>query len=352
MIYRRLGRTNLKVSVIGVGGGAFRGSDKFVDQAKEVIKTAVERGVNFIETAEDYDETKIAPAIKNLKENVILASKSFSSNKKNIETSLKNSLKKLKTDYIDIYMLHTITTKESLEFIIKNDVLNFLKKMKSEGKIGFIGISGHSVPALIKAIETNEFDVVEVPYCIGGFDSEKVFEIAKEYDVGVIAIRCFGGGILINPNKQPKEVNFMNVKNSLGYVLSNKNVSTSLIGMSQPEHVKENIEVINENLINLSKSRREKIEDRVKNFLGQDFCRGCLACMPCDAYGWKFPIDQLMRMEVFYSKYGMKGVIKDFKNLDININDCSKCEKCEKKCSYNVPIVKNIFKLNKISVSF
>jgi predicted aldo/keto reductase-like oxidoreductase len=345
MLYRKLGRTDLKVSVIGVGGGAFRGTDKSINRVREVIKVAVEEGINFIETAEDYDETKIGPIIKDLKEEVILASKSFSSNEKDMEVSLKNSFERLETDYIDIYMIHTITDKESLEYRIKNGVLDVLKKAKTEGKIGFIGLTGHRIPTLIDAIKTNEFDVVEIPYCIGSFAPEKVFKMAKEYDVGIITMRPLGGGILINLNKEFEKANSMNIANALAYVLSNKDVSTTLVGMSKIEHVKEVIEAVNN--ISITKNKRKKMEEEVKKFLSPNFCRGCLACMPCEEYGWRFNIDNFLRMEIFYLKYGMKNVVKEYRKLDMKADVCTKCGKCELKCPYNVPIIKKLESLHK-----
>jgi predicted aldo/keto reductase-like oxidoreductase len=343
--YRKLGRTKLKVSLLGIGGGAFFGKNKTAEQAKEVIKFGFENGINFIETAEDYDEKKIAPALEDIREKVIVASKSFSSNKKDMKKSIKNSLEKLHTDRLEIYMMHTVDSIESFNFRIKNGVLDALKEAKSEGIINWIGITSHRIPTLIEAIKTNEFDVVEAPYCIGATETEKLFEYTKEYDVGVIAMRPLGGGILIDRNN-PKVAEFMNVKNALAYVLSNKNVSSALVGMSSVDHVKENVEAIE--FVNISESKRKKIEERVKNFLGPNFCRGCLACMPCDLHGWKFPIDQLLRMEIFYSKYNLKDVREEYKRMEVKIDACNKCGKCQLNCPYKVPIIKKLEKLNKI----
>lgn len=345
MKYKKLGRTNLKVSVIGIGGGAFKGKEKTVEQIKNVIRFGIKNGINLIETAEDYGEEKIAPALKGIREKIILISKSFSPTKKDMQKSLKNSLKKLKTDKIEIYMLHTVNSVEGLNFMIKQGALDALKEAKKKGIIDYIGISGHRIPVLIEAIKTNEFDVVEVPYCIGAYETEKLFEIAKEYEVGIIAIRVFGGGILLNLNKNFKKAKFMNPENALAYVLSNKNVSSALIGVSSVEHLEEDLNTLKK--INLPSVNRKKIEKMVENFLGKNFCRGCLACMPCEKYGWGFPIDQLMRMWVFYFKYRLRGVINEYKDFSFKITHCMKCRKCEENCPYKVPIIRRIGELDK-----
>ncbi|MFH8086739.1 MAG: aldo/keto reductase [Candidatus Aenigmatarchaeota archaeon] len=342
MKYRKLGRTNLKVSVLGIGGGAFFEKNKGTEQIKEVVRTGFECGINLIETAEDYGEEKIAPAIKGIRDEIILASKSFSSNKKDMERSIRNSLKKMHTTYIEIYMMHTVDSIESLKFRFDHGALDALKEAKQKGIVDWIGITGHRIPVLIEAVKTNEFDVVEVPYCIGAHETEKLFDYTKKYKVGVIAIRPLGGGILIDRNKK---VQFMNVRNALRYVISNPNISSALVGVSSAQHMRENIEAIKSD--HISPSERRKIEKKVEEFLGKNFCRGCLACMPCKLHGWKFPIDQFLRMEVFYFKYGIKGVESEYKE-GLSVSTCKKCGECERNCPYGVNIIKKLERLAKI----
>ncbi|MDI6826353.1 MAG: aldo/keto reductase [Candidatus Aenigmarchaeota archaeon] len=347
MEYRRLGRTNLKVSVIGVGGGAFMGPNKTPDLVKKVISFAVKKGVNFIETGEDYDESKVGLALKEVRKKIILASKSTAYEKKRMEVSLENSFKKLGTDHIDIYMLQTVTTVDGLKLRIENGVLDVLKKAKEEGSIDFIGLTGHRIPTLIEAIKLDEFDVVEAPYCIGQYETEMLFEFTEKYDVGVIAITPFAGGILVDRDKKTKAAGFMNSKNALGYVLSNTAVSMALVGMSSVEHAKENIEAI-ESGKDFSEADREKILKNTEDFLGLNFCRSCKACMPCDVHGWKFNIDNFLRFEAFYSKYGYKQFAKEYFNLDQKADACTGCGKCEPRCPYGIPIREMLKKTHKL----
>ena len=340
MKYRKLRGTDLKVSVIGIGGGAFKDKSKSSTLIKEIVRFGYENGINLVETAEDYGEKKITPAIKDIRDEIVLISKSFSSNKKEMKKSIRNSLKKLETNYIDIYMLHTVNSIDGLKFLMNQGSLDALKDAKKNGLIGYIGISGHRVPVLIEAIKTNEFDVVEVPYCIGAHKTEKLFKVAKEYGVGIIAIRVFGGGILIPRIKNCKQAAFMNPQNALSYVLSNPDISTALIGVSSIEHLEENLKALEK--INLSLQERRRIEKKVKKFLGENFCRGCLACMPCKKFGWKFPIDTFLRLEIYYKNFRMpisKDEILRYKNM---IEECNACGECEKNCPYDVPIIRKI----------
>lgn len=350
MEYRKLGRTKLKVSVLGVGGGAFFGEDKKPETIKEILDFSFKNGINFIETAEDYGEEKLAGALKNLENNglmnkSIIASKSFSSDKKAMENSIKNTLRKLDVDKIEIYMMHTVDTVDSLNFRIKNGVLDALNEAKSNGLIDWIGISGHRIPALAEAIKTNEFDVVEAPYCIGATETEKLFDCAKEHEVGVVAIRALGGGALVDRNV-PRSVEFMNTTNALAYVISNKKVSSVLVGMSSVEHMKENLNAIR--LADITDSERKRIEEKVKALLGEDFCRGCLACMPCDVHGWKFGIDEFLRMRTFFLKYRMINIKSDYGKMPLKADSCVECGKCELRCPYDVPIVNRLKDTHKL----
>jgi len=342
MKYRKLGRTKLETSIIGMGGGAFAGKEKTSELAYNVIKTSVEKGINLLETAEDYGEEKLSSAVKEMRNTIILVSKSFSSTKDEMEKSIEKSLKKLHTDSIDIYMMHTVDSIDSLNFRIRNGALEALKEARKDGKINWIGITTHNISTAIEAIKTNEFDVIEVPYCIGAYETEKVFEYTKKYNIGVIAMRPLGGGILVDRSKNNK---IMNMKNALEYVLSNKNISCALVGMSSVEHVKENTMIVDS--LQFSKIKRNKIEKEVERLLGKNFCRGCLACMPLEKYGWSFPIDQFMRMETYYSIYKDKNVIYEIGKFRELLQDFIRDKKIHKKinCPYKVPVVEKIKKL-------
>ncbi len=352
MEYRKLGRTGLNVSVIGLGGGAFYNPKINSESVSKIIPFCVSNGINFIDTAENYDETKLTNGLKENRDKIILNSKSTSSDKETMEESIKNSLKKLNINFIDIYQMQTLMEKEDLKNRIKNGALDAIKEAKQEGKIKFTGFSSHRVPTIIEAIKTNEFDVVEMPYGIGHYESEKAIEVARKYNVGVIAINVLGGGMLIDRNKLSNNGSFMTTKNAMQYVLSNENISTALIGMSSIEHVKENLDAIN-NIKILSDEERDGIQKKTYNFLGNEFCRSCKACMPCDNHGWKFSIDNFLRFQTFYSKYNYKIFINEYQKLPIKADQCKQCGKCEVRCPYGVKIIEELRKTHeKLNLEF
>ena len=352
MKYRRLGRTNLKVSVIGLGGGALnpnKDPNLTLDEAKEVISYAVKNGVNFIDTGKEYGEKFISKAMGKEKDKLCISTKSEAKTKKEMLDDIKDSLKKLEVEKIDIYQMHMVESIEDLDKRIKQGVLDALKKAKSEGLIRFIGIFSHKIEVLIKAVKTGYFDVVLVLYNVGHRKAEELFDYTREHDVGVIVAAPFGGGVLIDPKfnetANPK-AKYMTSENALKFILSNKNVSTVIPGSRTLKEAKENIAAGNKDL-NLSIEERGKIYERIKKFLGEDFCRGCRYCEPCDIYK-PLAISEILKSEILYKKYGYKIRPKiEYSELKVKGNKCVKCGKCLPKCPYNLPISERILKTHK-----
>lgn len=352
MIYRRLGRTNLKISVISLGGGPYRANDLPIQNVKETIQFAIKKGINFIETAEDYDETKIGCSLEGLKrKNIYIATKSTTYDKNTMKQCILQSLKKLNTDYINIYQLHSVNSEGELDFRVKHGALAAIKEAQKEDLVNFIGISGHHIPTMIKAIKTGEFDMIQIPYNMGHTEAEKLLDVAEKYDVGILAKKVLGGGFLVDPKipgeKPKKGAESMTIKNAISFVLSNKRISSALIGMKTIEQVKECIKVGEKNII-LSEEEKKEITKRVNSFLGDDYCRSCKYCAPCAVHGWKMDIDGILRFEGFYSKYGYNSFKKAYQQLELKGDACTGCRKCEPKCPYGIKISERLKKAHEV----
>lgn len=352
MNYRRLGRTNFRISMISLGGGPYRADDLQIKDIRNTVQFAVKKGINFIETAQDYNETKIGYSLEGLKrKNAYITTKSTTYDKNIMVQHILQSLKKLNTDYIDIYQLHSVNNEGELDFRIEHGALAAIKEARKEGMVNFIGISGHHIPTMIKAIKTDEFDMVQIPYNMGHTEAEKLLDVAEKYDVGILAKKVLGGGFLVDPKipgeKPKKGAENMTVDNAISFVLSNKRISSALIGMRTIEQVKGCIKVGEKNRT-LSEEEKEKITQVVNDFLGNDYCRTCKYCSPCEVHGWKFDIDGILRFEGFYSKYGYKSFKKAYQQLELKGNACTGCRKCEPKCPYDIKIAERLKKAHKI----
>jgi aryl-alcohol dehydrogenase-like predicted oxidoreductase len=251
MIKRRLGRTNLMVSVIGYGGGGI------VDwRQAQIIREAIKLGVNFIDTAHKYgdgmSERVIGEAIKGLRDKVYIATKTVRREAKGAEMDIKESLARLQVEKIDILQMHGVSSMWDLEFILneKYGALKKVKEYRALGKIDFIGITGAHSPidgywridsekeirVMAEAIKTGEFDTIMVSYHIE-FQNDSIkalLELARQYDVGVICKKPLGAGKLIKK---------YGVEKLLKFVLSNPNIHTAIPGMRTIEEVREDVSI-------------------------------------------------------------------------------------------------------------
>ena len=135
MEYRFLGKTGLKVSAIGFGGIPIQRTG--MEEAVDTIRQALELGINFFDTARGYSdsEKKIGLALKGRRSQVILATKSMARNKSALKQELEQSLRDLRTDYIDLYQLHNLRSREALEKVFGPEgALEGLEEARREGR--------------------------------------------------------------------------------------------------------------------------------------------------------------------------------------------------------------------------
>jgi len=322
---RRLGKTDLMVTVVGLGGIPLQRLSE--DEAGLIVKSAVEAGINFIDTARGYtvSEEYIGSALEkyNLHDQVHLATKTmvrdYEGMKKEIETSLAN----LKTDYIDLYQAHLIKTEDQYEQFI-NGGYRALVEAKEAGKIGAIGITAHTASLLEKLLDPEKFDTIQFPYNPIESQGERLFRLAKEHDMGVICMKPIAGGA------------FHRGDLSIKFILQNENVTVAIPGMDTLEQVQTNT-AIGKNLVALTEEEAQEVEAIVKE-LGSEFCRRCGYCLPCQQ-GIDIPTNILF--EGYFKRYDMKDwAVGRYNKLAKNASDCVECGVCESRCPYDLPIRK------------
>ena len=188
---RRLGRTNLQVSQLGFGGTWI--AELPTDQAIAVVRVAFELGINYFDTAplDGDSEVKIGVALEDVRGECVYATKTGSRTKRKSLDDVQNSLKRLRTDHLDIIQLHGIDDEKTLAKAMNADgSLQTCKDAKKEGLVDFIGITGHKPRVLAKALETGEFDTVLVPINVVTRQAlEELLSTAKALDVGVVAMK-------------------------------------------------------------------------------------------------------------------------------------------------------------------
>ena len=220
MKYRTLGRTGLKVSEIGfgamaIGGPAYLGKTQIgmgkVDDSVSLsaLETAFDSGINFFDTADVYgnghSEELVGKAFQSKRDKVIIASKGGNRTVEEkwikdfshewITEAVELSLKRLRTDFIDVYQLHTPGSPEEFKQAI--DCFDCLESLKSQGKIRFYGISISPSDHGIEMIKSGKGDVIQVIYNIFRREPEKeLFPLSRENNIGIIARVPLARGLL------------------------------------------------------------------------------------------------------------------------------------------------------------
>ena len=352
---RRLGRTNLQAAIVGFGGTWI--SEIPHEEAITVVRRAFDLGINYFDTAKlDGDsEEKIGAALEPVRDKAIIATKTGSRTKRESLEDFENSLRKLRTNRLDIIQLHGIDDEKTLKKATSPDgSLQTCKEARSKGLVDFIGITSHKPRVLVKAIETNEFDTILVPLNIITRQAlEELIPTAKEHDVGIIAMKPFSAKTskLITCLYQPslsllsnepelkallgQDKNAM-AATALRYVLS-QDIAVTIPGLRAIEEVETAAKTGNQYT---ALTREEK--KRFNTKLSLDHCRDCGQCLPCPE---KIDIAAVLRFHTFYTDYGLKNWAKKlYSGLEVNAGNCTECGECTQRCPYNLAIIQKLQK--------
>lgn len=217
-------------------------------QAVETVVTAIEHGIEFIDTARDYEgsEHLLGKVIREQGEKrFVVSSKTFRRTASGAQYEVDRSLQVLGVRQIELYQLHDISTEEAYaEAMGEDGALEGLKVAQYRGLIGHIGASTHDLGLGRRLIESGEFDAIMLEYSAFYPDSAPVIELAAERDVGVIVMRPVGGSgrtSTMRGMRERGEAGVLTPANLLLYVLSNPAVSVAIPGARYPDRVIENV---------------------------------------------------------------------------------------------------------------
>ncbi|MEE1336363.1 aldo/keto reductase [Methanobrevibacter sp.] len=312
MIYNRLGKTDLEVSRLGFGTMRLptKANNADIDktEASKMLKYAIENGVNIIDTAYPYhsegldgngeSEKFVGEFLKEntLRDEIILQTKSPSwaiEEKGDFEHYLTEQLEKLQTDYIDIYLLHSLTVPD-WEKVKNLDVLDFLDDVLSDGRVKHVGFSSHiEVDYFIEILDEYpkwEVAMTQMNYLDEYYQSGIMgLDYLKDIGVGSMIMEPLRGGRLVQ--NIPQEIqNLWNqaeskrtsVEWALQYLWNRNDVDCVFSGMTSLEQVRQNIEIASK-IDTISDNDQELIREvarTYRTYLGNR-CTRCGYCMPC-----------------------------------------------------------------------
>lgn len=279
---RKLGRTNEYVTMLGTGGYHVGWTTE--RDAQEVVEAALEGGVRFFDTAESYAEGTselrygkyLTPKYRDL---IFLMSKSTGKDAKTVREHLEGTLRRLKTDHLDLYQVHAISTPEDVDSRIQLGVLEVLLKAKEEGKIRYLGFTGHQNPfaharMLERTKESDIFDTVLMPVNVldqSYFSfTHNIMSKALERNMGILAIKSLADGRFFAKKEQagwtsddPLIPNYLSIKEAMHFVWSLP-VSVLISGNENATFMREKI-ALARSFTKLTEEQKIGLIDKVKD---------------------------------------------------------------------------------------
>jgi predicted aldo/keto reductase-like oxidoreductase len=325
---RRLGRTDLMVSVIGFGGLIIPRVSH--DEAVRVVNRALDLGINFVDTAKSYgdSEEKVGAATSGRRDECIITSKSLADDKGKLLADIDLGLEHLNTDRIEVYQLHNVSSAERLDrALAPGGLLEGLKEAQAAGKIGFTGFSGHKKDILIEAIRTDEFDVVQMPINVVDRNTWwDVLPLAVERDMGIISMKPLAGGALTDISPEITSL-------ALRYAVQ-QNISSAVVGMRSLDEVEQNVKA-GTHYQPLSESEQKRLFQAADS-LSKTFCRQCEYCLPCEQ---GVDIVTIFILDKHFTRFGARESARErYAALPVKADACIECGECESKCPYELPI--------------
>lgn len=372
MNYRN-NRYGEKISLLGYGCMRFskKGTEIDVDKALKEVKLAIDNGVNYFDTAYTYpgNEAAVGEILERLscRKEVNIATKLpqyLVKNASQIDKFFNEELSRLRTDYIDYYLMHLITDIAAWEKLVRFGIEDWIKEKKASGQIRNIGFSYHGDSEnFIKVLDAYDWDFCQIQYNYMDENTQagrKGLEHAHEKGIPVIIMEPLRGGRLVNllPEPAKKLIADHPSKRSAAewgfrWLMQQEAVSCVLSGMNSEEMVLENVRIASEVEVDEFTDEDYELIDNIKAEISKTVkvpCTGCNYCMPCPNH-----VDipgTFSCYNAMYSESKREGradylKVTAFNKTRRDAGQCIGCGKCEKHCPQAIPIREKLKEANK-----
>ncbi len=317
-----LGNTGLTVSEVGFGGIPI--IRLATAEAVTILRRAYDLGITLYDTANMYldSEEKMGTAFDGIRDKVVLATKSLKRDRAGGTADIELSLKRLRTDYIDLFQIHQLSLEADYEKITGPDgALEAVFRAKEDGRIRHVGLTSHSIEMAIKLLETGLFSTIQFPFnFIESKPIEVLHPLARELEIGILAMKPFGGGVL-----DDGELCFKFLRQHPDVI--------PLPGFDAVEQVDQIVALYDkENAV--SEADLAAMEGW-RAELGQEFCRRCEYCQPCE-HG--VMITPAMNYPIVARRMSGRKAAGFAAKMMESVRNCIECGECTDRCPYSLPI--------------
>ena len=362
MQYRELGKSGFKISALSFGTMRWISEES----CYETVQLGLDAGMNYFDCSTGYvggmSLVWTAKAVKDRRSEVYFSSKSnwaSAPSESAVRASIEATLKKTGLDYLDFYQIWGLSSMNTLNNALKKGgTIEGIQKAMNEGIIKYgPGFTFHGTPEVFKyAVDSGVFLSATVSYNLMNRKEEELIKYAGNKGVGIFIMNPLAGGVLAMAGD--KKYDFLKGNGcgtwygALRFLLANKHITSTLIGLSMPDQVGKNLKAL-DNLEELNESYRQDLiaKNDLINLSSEGFCTGCKYCEVCPN---DFSPSKLMQAVREYKRHGMKE--EELKNWiyaayvhglapEILLDRCVECGKCQETCPQNLEIVSEIQKV-------
>lgn len=379
MKYRTLGKTNLVVSEIGLGGEWFNGLTP--EESRKIIDTADENGINYIDIFMPQAPTRdnIGAALEGRRERFIIQGHLCTvyedeqyMRTRDIEktkASFKDLLTRLRTDYIDVGMIHYVDSEDDFKTVFEGPIYEYALELKEKGVIRHIGMSSHNPHIALKAVEKGYIDVLmfsinpaydmeasdtdiydlmefkgmEKGHLVADEARQKLYSLCESSGVAITVMKPLGAGTLLDAKSSPFGV-AMTVPQCIQYALDRNGVKVVIVGCHTVQEVLEAVKYYD-----LSNEERSysHIFASGNSIHMTGRCMYCNHCQPCPAHIDIAAVTKFLDLALQQESVP-ETVMEHYKSLPAKADDCLMCGKCESNCPFGVNIRENMKKARSV----